>query len=292
MLESKGSSEPEVDLQVEADRVVLKNYAPVGVVVNDAMEVIQFRGRTTPYLEPAPGKASLNVLNLARNELGVELRTLISSARKSGAPVKKDGVLFSGNAHKRILNISVSPLGKKGSSTNERHFLILFEDVTAYGMAGSEQVSERRTKKGAENKHESRQLKGELADAQDALRVATESEDALREEFQSANEEILSANEELQSTNEELYDLSNDISNLLNSTRIPVVMLDRRFRIRRLTSNAHKLLKAVSSDVGRSISDLKLNIKVPDLEEMITNVLDRLAIGTRRAGPRRSLVFI
>ena len=304
MLESKGSSEPEVDMQVEADRVVLKNYAPVGVVVNDAMEVIQFRGRTTPYLEPAPGKASLNVLKLARNGLGVELRTLISSARESGAPVKKDGVLFSGNAHKRILNISVSPLGEKGPSTKESHFLILFEDVTAHGMAGSEQVSERRTKKGAENKHESRQLKGELADAKDALRVATESEDALREEFQSANEEILSANEELQSTNEELetskeelqsaneelntvndelrgkntelHDLGNDISNLLNSTRIPVVMLDRRFRIRRLTPNAHKLLKAVSSDVGRSISDLKLNIKVPDLEEMITNVLDRL----------------
>src|SRR5258708_35786667 len=71
-------------------------------------------------------------------------------------------------------------------------------------MAGSEQISERRTKKGAENKHESKQLKGELADAQDALRVATESEDALRQEFLSANEEILSANEELQSTNEEL----------------------------------------------------------------------------------------
>jgi len=303
-LESKGPPESEVDVQVEADRIVLKNYAPVGVVVNNAMEVIQFRGRTTPYLEPAPGKASLNVLKLARNGLGIELRTLISSARKSGALVKKDGVLFNGNGHKRILNVSVSPLGTKSSAANEHHFLILFDDVTAHKIAVPEQVSQRRTKKVAENNRESAQLKTELTDAQDALRVATESEDALREEFQSANEEILSANEELQSTNEELetskeelqstneelntlndelrgkntelHDLSNDISNLLNSTRIPVVMLDRRFRIRRLTSNAHKLLKAVSSDVGRSISDIKLNIKVTDLEKMITTVLDRL----------------
>jgi two-component system, chemotaxis family, CheB/CheR fusion protein len=300
---SQGLGEHEVDMQAEADRVVLKSYAPVGVVVNSAMEVVQFRGRTTPYLEPAPGRPSLNVLKLARNGLAVELRTLISAARKKDAPVRKDGVRFDGNGDRRILNLSVTPLGEKKFSREERYFLILFDDVTSYRISDSGDFSRRGTKGSAE-KNEFKRLKQELADAQNALRAAIESEEATKEEFQTANEEILSTNEELQSTNEELetskeelqsaneelntlneelrhkntelHDLNNDLSNFLASARIPTVMLDRNLRIRRLTPNADKLLNAVPSDIGRPISDIKLNIKVSDLEPMILKVLDGL----------------
>ena len=156
----------------------------------------------------------------------------------------------------------------------------------------------------AEKKSEVKRLRQELAEAQDALGAAMESEEAAKEEFQSANEEILSANEELQSTNEELetskeelqsaneelntlndelghknaelHELSNALLNFVNSTNLPVVMLDRTLRIRRLTPTADKLLKAAPSDVGRPISDLRLNIKVSDLELTINEVLASL----------------
>jgi two-component system, chemotaxis family, CheB/CheR fusion protein len=302
--ESQGSPDPEVDVQIEADRLVLKNYAPVGVVIDANMEVVQFRGRTTPYLEQAPGKPSLNVLKLARNGLAIELRSLINAAKRKAATVKKDAVLFDDNSHQRILNISVSALGKKSSAAPEHHFLILFEDVTSHRISGSNDVSREAIKAGTEPRHEFKRLRQELADAQDALRASIESEDALKEEFQSANEEILSANEELQSTNEELetskeelqsaneelntlndelrhkntelHDLNNDLLNFLNSTKLPVVMLDRNSRIHRLTPNAGALLNAVPSDIGRPIADLRLNLRVPDLETMITRVLDSL----------------
>jgi two-component system CheB/CheR fusion protein len=84
----EGPATDESNLEAEADRVVLKSHAPVGVVVNDAMEVVQFRGRTAPYLESPPGKSSLNLLKLARHGLAVELRTLIGSALKKGASVE------------------------------------------------------------------------------------------------------------------------------------------------------------------------------------------------------------
>jgi two-component system, chemotaxis family, CheB/CheR fusion protein len=302
--ESQGSPDPEVDVQIEADRLVLKNYAPVGVVIDANMEVVQFRGRTTPYLEQAPGKPSLNVLKLARNGLAIELRSLINAAKRKAATVKKDAVLFDDNSHQRILNISVSALGKKSSAAQEHHFLILFEDVTSHRISGSNDVSREAIKAGTEPRYEFKRLRQELADAQDALRASIESEDALKEEFQSANEEILSANEELQSTNEELetskeelqsaneelntlndelrhkntelHDLNNDLLNFLNSTKLPVVMLDRNSRIHRLTPNAGALLNAVPSDIGRPIADLRLNLRVPDLETMITRVLDSL----------------
>jgi two-component system CheB/CheR fusion protein len=301
--ERRESTVPEVDVQVEADRLVLKNYAPVGVVINGAMEVVQFRGRTTPYLEPAPGKPTLNLLKLAQNGLAIELRSLVNAAKKKRASVKKDGVSFDGNGQKRIVNISVSPLGEKGASVNERHFLILFDDLTSHRLADSKDASWG-TKPGAERKQEFKRMRQELADTQDALRAAIESEEAVKEEFQSANEEILSGNEELQSTNEELetskeelqsaneelntlndelrhkntelHDLSNTLLNFVNSTNLPVVMLDRALRIRRLTPTADKLLKAALSDVGRPISDIRLNIKMADLELTINEVLTTL----------------
>jgi two-component system CheB/CheR fusion protein len=297
---SEAAAAEESDLQAEADRLVLQNYGPAGVVVNHAMEVLHFRGRTAPYLEQAPGKASLNLLKLARNGLGIDLRILIRTAAKKSAPATKEGVAFDDDGQKRILNLSVSPLGKKDSA-DKGFFLVLFDDVTSQGSSAR---TPSRTKESSADKLESQQLKRQLHNAQDALRSVVESEDSLKEEFQSANEEILSANEELQSTNEELetskeelqsaneelntlnaelrnknndlHELSNDISNFLNSTRIPVVMLDRRLRIRRVTPTADRLLKAVPSDIGRPIADLRLNVDLPELESLITGVLESL----------------
>ena len=128
-------------MQAEADRVVLKHHSPVGVVINSAMEVVQFRGRTTPYLEPAPGKPSLNLLKLAQNGLALELRTLIAAARKKDIPVRKEGVPFDGNGQNRILDLSVTPLGEKGrekEQSENRFYLVLFEDTTPRQMHSGE----------------------------------------------------------------------------------------------------------------------------------------------------------
>lgn len=300
----RGLAKEELDVQAEADRMLLKDHVPAGVIVNSAMEVVQFRGRTTPYLEQSPGKPSVNLLKLARNGLGVELRTLITAATKKGAPVKQTGISFDGDGHKRTLSLSVSPLGEKGAP-DKRFFLVLFEDVTSQRSPGT--VAQHKGKGSArtlEDKPAAKRLKRELASTRDALHSAIEAEEALKEGFQSANEEILSANEELQSTNEELetskeelqsaneelntlntelrvknsdlQSLTDDIFNLLNSTRIPVVMLDVHLRIRRFTPTADKLLKVVASDIGRPFGDIKSNIDAPDLQPAIAKVLDSL----------------
>ena len=312
-LKTLSSEKEDLDIQAEADRLVLREHAPAGVVINREMEVVQFRGQTMPYLAAPPGKPSVNLLKLARNGLAVELRALIAAATKRGVAARKGGIAFDEDGYKRRLNLSVTPLGDKRSAEkgarDKRFFLILFDDVTAEWTQALDATSGGKIKGGRQNDPESKRLKQELSDTRDALRSATESEDSLREEFQSANEEILSANEELQSTNEELetskeelqsaneelgtlnaelrnknselHDLSNDISNLLNSTRIPVVMLDRRLHIRRITPTATKLFKVLAADIGRPFADIKLNIEASDmtshdLELEIARVLDSL----------------
>jgi two-component system CheB/CheR fusion protein len=282
-----GTAEGEWDVQAEADREVLRNHAPVGVVINSSMDVIQFRGRTTPYLEQASGKPSLNLLKMARNGLAVELRALITAAMRKGVRIGKDGVSFDDKNHKRILNISVSPLEDNGRRS--QFLLVLFDDVTPKGTIDAVGLARKSAKTGSRNGGASLRTMQELAKTRDALHSAIESEEALKEKFQSANEEILSANEELQNTNEELetskeelqstneelntlnaelrhknnelHGLHDDISNVLNSTRIPLVMLNRHLQIRRFTPTADKMLKIVSTDVGRSIADLRFNIE-------------------------------
>lgn len=317
-LKSLSADKDELDVQAEADRMVLREHAPAGVVINSEMEVVQFRGQTTPYLAPPPGRPSLNVLKLARNGLAIELRSLIAAATKKGGTARKTGIPFDENGRRRMLNLSVAPLGDKQPSEkgerNRHFFLILFDDVMPPVAAASKTTSERKLRGRSQSDQETRGLKQELASTRDALRSAIESEDSLKEEFQSANEEILSANEELQSTNEELetskeelqsaneelntlnaelrnknnelHDLSNDILNLLNSTRIPAVMLDLRRYIRRITPAATKLFKVVPTDIGRPFADIKLNIDESDitsrdLELEITTVLDSLQPVTR-----------
>ena len=290
------SQKKEIDVQAEADRIVLKSHAPAGVVVNRALEVVHFRGRTAPYLEPAPGKPSLNVLKLARNGLAIELRTLIGAAAKKGARVQRDGVSFNGNGHPRVLNLSVTPLGDEGPE-GRSFFLVLFEDATSLVTGASKNSAHRKLKEFPENKPELKRLRQELANAMEALRSAIESEDALKEEFQSANEEILSANEELQSTNEELEtskeelqstneelntlndelrnrnlelgQANNDLANLLDAIRIPILLIGADLRIRRLTSLATDIFHILPSDVGRPITDIRDNLQVPDLAKLI-----------------------
>jgi two-component system CheB/CheR fusion protein len=291
------------DVHAEADRLVLKDHSPVGVVVNSSFEVVQYRGRTSPYLEPAPGKPSLNLLKLARNGLAIDLRTLLNVALKKGLPVKKDGVAFEDGGHKQVLNISVSPLGENGVG-DIRFFLVLFERVLL-PASPTHTSGARRRPIDSENGTRELRLQQELAEAKDALHTAIESEDAFKEEFQSANEEILSANEELQSTNEELEtskeelqsaneelntlneelrnhnvdlsQLSSDLSNLLDAIRIPIVFVGADLRIRRFTSTATEIFRLLPSDIGRPITDIKHSLDVPDLAKLIEHTVANLA---------------
>lgn len=289
------------DRQHEADRVVLKAYAPPGVLINENLEILQFRGAIGPYIEPAPGKATLHLLKIAKREFVAELRAAVNQAKKSQAPVKRKSVEFRRNGQPKSVNISVEPLG---SPNENRQYLILFERALPVAPAPMKFVG-KLGGAGRTTRKEIAQLRRKLAEAEDHLRSLVELKEASDEEYQSANEEILSANEELQSTNEELETskeelqsaneelntvndelhnrnleldrVNSDLNNVLTSTSLPVVMVDRGLRIRRLTAASAKVLKIVPSDIGRPITDIRWDVDVPNLDELIAGVIETLA---------------
>ncbi len=285
-------------VQNEANRLVLDRYGPPGVIVDRDFEVIQFRGRTGDFLEPAPGDVTqgLNVLKMARDGLLHGLQSALFSSRKSETPVRKDGLQVRIGGQIRQVSLQVVPLSL---GAEPRHYLVLFEDMSPRGEAEPAVTTPALT--GSEDE-QVRHLQDELAASREYLQSIIQDLEAANEELQSANEEILSSNEELQSTNEELDTakeelqstneelntvneelhgrneelsrVNSDLVNLLGCVEIAIVIVGADLAIRRFTPMAEKVLNLIATDIGRPISQIKPNIDCPGLERLIARVID------------------
>lgn len=293
------------DVHREAERVLLGRYTPPGVLVNGEMVILQFRGDTGPYLVPAPGKASLNLLKMLRDGLLVPVRGALARAKKQQAPVREEGLRFISSGGSRGISIEVIPV--HGAAPADDCFLVLFEpgasSTAVRGAASRARKTTAATR--AADRSETSRLTHELGATKDYLQSVIEQQEATNEELQSANEEIQSANEELQSINEELETSkeeiqssneelatvneelrnrnvelaqnNNDLRNLLASVQMPILMLGADLRIRRFTPAAERLLNLITTDIGRPIGHIKLNVDLPDLESMVLDVIETAA---------------
>ncbi|HXY41405.1 MAG TPA: CheR family methyltransferase, partial [Vicinamibacteria bacterium] len=295
--------EPHADsrvVQTEANRVLLDRYTPPGVLVNEKLEILQFRGRTGPFLEPAPGDASLNLLKLAREGLLHDLRSALQAARTSRKPVRREGVRVRSNGGWTEIDLEVLPL----TSLHALHYVVLFQRREQVGRraARPQPVEPPPARRGDRR---TAQMERELAATREYLQAIIQEVEAANEELQSANEEILSSNEELQSTNEELDTakeelqstneelntlndelharneeltrVNSDLVNLLGSVQIAIVIVTTDLRIRRFTPVAERLFNLIPADVGRPITQVRPNIDCPTLGELITEVIDTVA---------------
>ncbi|MES9901196.1 MAG: CheR family methyltransferase [Sedimenticola sp.] len=290
---------PLYDLHQEAEQAVLAKYGPPGVVINRDLEILHFRGETGPYLNPAPGSASLNLLKMARQELAVELRAAVHKASKEGKPVRKEAIRIKFNGGHKLTDLQVIPLS--GPIVEERCLLVLFEEALRPLVESEGQPIAEIT---AAEKNRVIELEQELSTSREYMQSIIEEQEATNEELKSANEEIQSTNEELQSTNEEMetakeelqstneelatvneelenrnLDLglaNNDLTNLLSSVNLPILMLGEDLRIRQFTPQAEKLLNLIETDIGRPIGQIRSNVEIPQLEQMISDVIDNM----------------
>jgi two-component system, chemotaxis family, CheB/CheR fusion protein len=302
----------------EADRVMLTRFTPPGVLIDENMDILQFRGRTSRYLEPAPGAASFNLLKMAREGLLAELRAAVQDARKKGGPVRRAGVRVdgAGGEPEAVVDIEVVPFG---TPNNEKYQLVLFHEVA--GPAVEPAAPGRKKKKeDEENGTVATRLRRELDATREYLQSIIEEQEAMNEELRSANEEIQSSNEELQSTNEELEtakeelqssneelltvneeladrnqelaQANDDLVNLLASIDLPIVMLDPDLRIRRFNPGAQRVLSLIPGDVGRPIADLNTSLSVDALDDLVRGVIEDLEVRELEVKDRRGTTHL
>jgi two-component system CheB/CheR fusion protein len=288
------------DIQRDLDHLLLARYAPACVLVDDQLDVVQFRGRTGAYLESPSGQPQLNIVRMAREGLGAELTLAIQRARRSDAPVRQERITVREGGRDRAIAIEVVPL--RAGADAKRYFLIVFEETATKPSAAPR-------KRGTANKRDSSEvsrLRQELAATKEYLRslvtqhVATSEElgvsneelqstneelqssneelQTAKEELQSANEELETVNDELQRGNEQLRDANDDLVNVLASVEIAIIIVDRERKIRRFTPRARTVMQLLSTDVGRPLADLRLDVAVPHLDASIAEVIDTLVV--------------
>lgn len=290
---------PPASLQSLADQLVLQHYAPPAVLTNDQGDICYVSGRTGKYLEPAAGKANWNIFAMAREGLRYELGDAFQRALRKKERVTLNGLPVVTNGGMQCVDVTVQQLNEPGPLLGL--VMIVFTDVVAPVTV---KPSGRAPKPPARNprlaeleqqllhvRSEARATHGEMQTSQEELRSANEELQSTNEELQSTNEELMTSKEEMQSMNEELQTVnvelqakadehalaSNDMKNLLDSTDIATLFLDKDLNVRRFTPQATKIIKLIPADVGRPITDIVSDLKDPTLADDVREVLRTLA---------------
>ncbi len=295
----------ELELQRAGDRVLLARFGPPGLIIDEQLNVLQARGQTSPYVELASGVVSWKLMRVVRDGLASAVRDAAEHAITDNVPVSRTALLTDPDGEVRRVQVEVLPLSHRTSSN--RSYIVLF-------LEGPEpkttQIAEQPAVPALSADEKERviaQLRQDLSSTRFHLQSLIEERDARNQELVSANEEIQSANEELQSTNEELettkeelqsaneelqtvndelqqrnavlMQTGNDLSNPLTSVNIPLLMLTDDLEIRQFTPPMERLLNMRASDIGRKVSEIRLQLSIEDIEPILRDVLDTL--GTR-----------
>jgi two-component system CheB/CheR fusion protein len=280
------------------NKILLDNYTPASVLINEKGDILYINGRTGKFLELNSGEAIMNVNQMAREELKYALSNAIHQARAQKMPITVNEIKIREDGMTRLVKLKVEILQ---DSALHGLVLIIFEDR---GFQKKNNLKKKEAK--SENSAVTEELEKELLYTKQQLHNTIEQMETSLEELKSTNEELQSTNEELQSTNEEslttkeemqslneelmtinmqyqakaeeLTQLNNDMKNLLDNTEIGTIFLDTNMTILRFTPQVKKLFNVIPTDIGRSINDIVFNFDYNGLEEDIHRVIETLAI--------------
>lgn len=289
------AAEREVDLTETLRTCLAQRFGPPAVVVDLSGRIRQTHGRVGPYLELPPGRANLNVVDMARNGLRAPLAAALRAIATEGVTSVEKDVRSRTEEGLRDLRLTVSRIDDRRLPSP---LLLVSFELT------SSRAPRTRTSSSKASKPKRANLEEEIDHMRQDLRVSISDLQAANEELASANEEAQSANEELQSSNEELQtskeetqslneelqtvnaelteklrgleQANNDLLNLMSNIEIATIFLDDRLRVKRFTPQARSVARLIDSDVGRPLADLATLLDYPDLLSDAESVLASL----------------
>ncbi|HET8555562.1 MAG TPA: CheR family methyltransferase, partial [Rhodanobacteraceae bacterium] len=285
-------------------RRALENFSPAYVVVDQEHKILLFGGNTGRYLEPSSGMASLDLFQMLGKSLRGIVRAAVLQAFASGRQVLHDDVVYTHHDHTRPLRLIVKPLDSEDGAV--QRCVVAFDPLD---YAPSSILTGEKEDQQGDEPSRIRALEDELRATRAQLHAAIDMHETANEELKSANEEYQSVNEELQSSNEELEtfteemqsineelriinaelsskntsltQINSDIRNLLESTHIATMFLDKSLHIRNYTPAMTELFHLRDGDKGRPIIDISPRVNYPQLAEDVERVLRELSVTER-----------
>jgi two-component system CheB/CheR fusion protein len=261
----EGVTPGEPDLHLVMQRIVLDEFAPRSVVVNEEGQILCASGGLETYLGIAAGTFQNNVIKLARPGLRVGLRSAFAEAVKTSRMVVSDNITLKAEDGLRRVRLTVQPMPQLGEQ--QGLYLVVFQDA---GPAAAPEPKAHPHPASDQADALIDQLERELRTTREDLEKTIQDLEAANEEMKSSNEELLSMNEELQSANEELETskeeiqganealarANSDLENLLASTRIATAFLNEEQQIMRFTPELDAIYNLRGGDEGRPLSDI------------------------------------
>jgi len=293
-LESSTLNKTQFNFQYQAEQFLLRNLSPAAVLVNTDGDITYFNGSTGKYLEPAAGKANLNIYTMTRESLRYQLASALKTVNKTNKKLVLEGLKISDSKESdHLVNITVQPI--ETPEILQGMTVIAFWDVTNLPSAAKQRKSSRKTTLVEEEELIQAQLaikvaQEEMQTSKEELTSVNEELQSMNEELQSANEEMMTSREEIQSLNEELQTvnaelqskvenlstINSDLQNLLDSAELAIIFLDHNLNVRRFTYQVTRMFKLIPADVGRPLTDIVNSLCYPDLSEDATSVLRTL----------------
>ena len=286
------------NIQTLADQILLQRFAPASVLVTDKGDIIYITGRIGKYLEPVAGKANWNIYPMAREGLREELPGAFRKAMQNFDAVILHHIKIGNNGGTQFVDVTIQRI--EAPDAIRGMVLVVFTDVPAvFGQTvinpktGKRSLTTRQKELEIElqRSHEDLQsTREEMQTSQEELKSTNEELQSTNEELQSTNEELTTSKEEMQSLNEELQTVNielqskvsdfvqanNDMKNLLNSTEIATLFLDKELNIRRFTDSVSRVIKLRHSDIGRPFTDLVTDLQYPEIDDHARKVLKNL----------------
>jgi two-component system CheB/CheR fusion protein len=302
---------PKVNLQSEAEQLLLQRYSPAAVLVNNKGDILFISGRTGKYLEPAAGKANLNLFAMAREGLRCELTDAFHKALRQQDAVTLRNVKVGTNGGEQAIDLTVQAIIEPEPLRGL--VMIVFTEVAtppetkrpAKGRPASSARMAALERDLEQACQESQTIREEMQTSQEEAKSSNEELQSANEELQSTNEELTTSTEEMQSMNEELQTISaelqhklddlsrlnNDLKNLLESTEIATVFMDIALHVRLFTAGANQIFKLIPGDVGRPITDFASELAYPELADDAREVLRTLVVHEQPAAARDGRQF-
>jgi two-component system CheB/CheR fusion protein len=274
---------------------LLEQYAPPSLIVNEQYDILHVSARAGRYLHIMGGELSNNLLKLVRPELRLELRTAFYQAIQRQANIQLPPLKLSLDGQLETVILHVRPVLQPDNPARG-YFLVLFEptfsteNLTENVLTSVEPLARQledelirvKAQLAASNAHhelQAEELKAsneELQAINEELRSAAEELETSKEELQSINEELTTVNQELKVKVEEISLSSNNLRNLINSTKIATLFLDRGFRVNLFTPAAAEIFNLIPSDYGRPLTDITHHLQYDHLLADADQVLDKL----------------
>ncbi len=286
------------NIQSLADQILLQRFAPASVFVNDQGDILYITGRTGKYLEPAAGKANWNIYAMAREGLRQVLPGAIRNAAKNYDPAILKNVKIEKTEGIQFVDVTVQRIESPDSIKGI--VMIVFTDVPTFiehsvtkSKTGKRNSTGRQKELEIELQRSSEEIQSireEMQTSHEELKSTNEELQSTNEELQSTNEELTTSKEEMQSLNEELQTVNSelqskvnefirandDMNNLLNSTEVATLFLDKELNIRRFTDPVSKIIKLRTTDTGRPFTDLVTDLHYPEMDNHARQVIKTL----------------